>query len=70
MTTRQKLHGAVFVVVMAGLLGGGWVLASQIGQPPATAATVTRPSHTIVLRHTRVVTKVVRGRVIRLLMAR
>lgn len=68
MSRRQKIHAAAFMGVMLTLLGGGWVLASQISQSPvaAVAATVTQPAQTIVHTHTRVVKKIVRGKVVTL----
>jgi hypothetical protein len=57
----------MFAGVMLLLPVGGWSLAASISQPPPEfAATIIRSGHTQVVTHTRVVKKVVRGRVIRL----
>lgn len=49
---------------MCALLGGGWVLGGAVSQSPTAA--VTLPQRTIVHTQTRVLTKVVKGRVVRL----
>ncbi len=72
MTIREKLravnktHAAASSVVILGLTVGGYLLAGAISQPPAIASTTTLPPHTVVVRHTRVVKKIVRGRVVTL----
>lgn len=63
-TTRQKIHGGVAALLMFALLGGGWVLGGAVSQSPTAA--VTLPGRTIIHTQTRVLTKVVKGRVVRL----
>jgi hypothetical protein len=48
------------------VLVGGWQLAGAISPTPEFAATIIRSGHTQVVTHTRVLKKVVRGRVVTL----
>jgi hypothetical protein len=61
-------HGRVIAlsVGMVGLVIGGLGLGNSVGSPPSDAATVTLPGHTVVKHHTRIIRKVVRGRVVTL----
>jgi hypothetical protein len=53
-------------VGMVGLVIGGLGLGNSVGSSPSQAATITLPGHTVVEHHTRVIKKVVRGRVVTL----
>jgi hypothetical protein len=60
------IRAIAIAVLFGGMMIGGYQLATAISQSPSLAATITRPGQTQVVVHTRVVKKVVKGRVVTL----